>query len=48
MTNMMVMFSPNQNGPIDPLDVIRDMLLQCSSIDDAYRILQERQELLAK
>jgi len=33
--NMMEMFPPDPNGSIEPLDVIRDTLLQCESIDEA-------------
>ena len=40
---LMKMFPPAPNGPIHPLDIIRDTLLRCSSIDDARRTLLERQ-----
>src|SRR5262245_22404704 len=35
----MKMFLPNQNEIRRPLEVIRDALLQCSSIDEARRLL---------
>lgn len=40
---LMTMFPPDPNGPVHPLDVIRDTLLQCSSIEDARRALLERE-----
>ena len=41
--NLMEMFPPDPNGPVHPLDVIRNVLLQCSSIDEARRTLLERE-----
>jgi hypothetical protein len=41
--NLMGMFPPDPNGSVHPLDVIRDVLLQCSSINEARRILSERE-----
>lgn len=41
---LMRMFPPDPNGPIHPLDIIRDTLLRCSSINDARRTLLGRQE----
>lgn len=46
--NIMTMFPPDQHGSIEPLDVIRDTLLRCSSLDEVNRVLQERQASLAK
>lgn len=40
---LMEMFPPDPKGAIHPLDVIRDTLLQCPSIDDARRMLLGRQ-----
>jgi hypothetical protein len=41
--NLMEMFPPNPEGSVDPLDIIRDTLLQCSSLDDARRTLLNRE-----
>lgn len=45
--NIMTMFPPRPGASIAPLDVVRDALLQCSSIDDARRTLTERLEKIA-
>lgn len=37
------MFPPDPNGSVHPLDVIRDALLQCSSLAEAYTMLAERE-----
>jgi hypothetical protein len=39
----MKMFMPDQNDFRRPLEAIRDALLDCSSIDDARRLLSERE-----
>ena len=37
--NLMEMFPPDPGGSIEPLDVVRDTLLLCKSIDDARMTL---------
>ena len=41
----MRMFMPDQNETPRPLAAIRDALLKCSSIDDALKMLLERESL---
>lgn len=43
---MMAMFAPSMSEFITPLDAIRDVLLQCSSIEDVRRVLATRRTLL--
>jgi len=35
------MFRPDPKGPAHPLDMLRDILLSCSSIDDARKTLSD-------
>lgn len=42
------MFPRDPKGPVHPLDIIRDALLRCSSIENARRTLSERQASITR
>jgi hypothetical protein len=46
VSGVMQMFPPDPNGAVHPLDILRDALLVCSSIEDVRRTLQARQNAI--
>ncbi len=45
---LLKMFPPDADASMHPLDIIRDLLLKCSSIEEARRTLLERQSQLLR